>query len=159
MAGSPEPRREPSYVPLSTYRLQVHAGFPLSAARDIVPYLRRLGVDACYTSPYFTAMPGSTHGYDVCNHNEINPEVGGAGAHAAFTDALKAAAMGHVVDFVPNHMGIGAGNQWWLDVLENGPSSPSARFFDIDWSPVKTDLHAKLLLPILGDQYGQVLER
>lgn len=159
MAGSPEPRREPSYVPLSTYRLQVHAGFPLSAARDIVPYLSRLGVDACYTSPYFTAAPGSTHGYDVCNHNEINPEVGGADAHAAFTDALKAAGMGHVVDFVPNHMGIGSGNHWWLDVLENGPSSPAARFFDIDWTPVKAELHAKLLLPILGDQYGQVLER
>ena len=159
MAGSPESRREPLYVPLSTYRLQVHGGFPLSAARDIVPYLRRLGVDACYTSPYFTAAPGSTHGYDVCNHNEINPEVGGAEAHAAFTDALKAAGMGHVVDFVPNHMGIGSGNQWWLDVLENGPSSPAARFFDIDWTPVKAELHAKLLLPILGDQYGQVLER
>ena len=159
MPDGPEPRREPWYVPVSTYRLQVHAGFPLSAARDIVPYLNQLGVDACYTSPYFTSAPGSTHGYDVCNHNEINPEVGGAEAHAAFTDSLKAAGMGHVVDFVPNHMGIGSGNQWWLDVLENGPSSPAARFFDIDWTPVKAELHAKLLLPILGDQYGQVLER
>ena len=146
--------------PLSTYRLQVHAGFPLSAARGIVAYLQRLGIDACYTSPYFTAEPGSTHGYDVCNHNEINPEVGGADAHAAFTDALRAADMGHVVDFVPNHMGISTStNSWWRDVLESGPSSPSARFFDIEWSPVKTELHAKLLLPILGDQYGQVLER
>jgi (1->4)-alpha-D-glucan 1-alpha-D-glucosylmutase len=151
---------DPRYVPLSTYRLQVHAGFPLTAARDIVPYLRRLGVDVCYTSPYFTAEPGSTHGYDVCNHNEINPEVGGIEAHTAFTDALHAAGMGHLVDFVPNHMGIAtATNLWWRDVLENGPSSPSARFFDIDWSPVKTELHAKLLLPILGDQYGSVLER
>jgi (1->4)-alpha-D-glucan 1-alpha-D-glucosylmutase len=154
-----EPRREPFYVPSSTYRLQVHAAFPLAAARDLVPYLHRLGVDACYTSPYFTAAPGSTHGYDVCNHNEVSPELGGAEAHEAFTDALRQAGLGHVVDFVPNHMGIGTGNPWWADVLENGPSAAAAHFFDIDWSPIKAELHAKLLLPILGDQYGQVLER
>ena len=126
----------------------------------MVPYLARLGVAACYTSPYFTASPGSTHGYDVCNHNEINPEVGGPDAHAAFTGALTEHGMGHVVDFVPNHMGIGTGtNAWWNDVLENGPSAAAANFFDIDWRPVKEELHAKLLLPILGDQYGQILER
>jgi (1->4)-alpha-D-glucan 1-alpha-D-glucosylmutase len=151
---------EPQYVPTSTYRLQIHGGFPLPAARDVVPYLQRLGVGACYTSPYFAAAPGSTHGYDVCNHNEINSELGGAEAHAAFTDAINAADMLHVVDFVPNHMGIGTGtNAWWCDVLENGPSSPAAKFFDVDWTPVKAELHAKLLLPILGDQYGRVLER
>ena len=66
-------------MPVSTYRLQVHGGFPLTAARDVVPYLARLGVGAVYTSPYFAAAPGSTHGYDVCNHNEINPELGGTG--------------------------------------------------------------------------------
>ncbi len=152
--------RDPAYVPVSTYRLQVHGGFPLTAARDVVSYLRRLGIDACYTSPYFTAAPGSTHGYDVCNHNEINPELGGAEAHEQFTSALGAAGMGHIVDFVPNHMGISTNtNAWWWDVLESGPSSPAARFFDIDWSPVKEELYARLLLPILGDQYGQVLER
>ncbi len=150
----------PRYVPVSTYRLQVHAGFPLAAARDATAYLARLGIAAVYTSPYFSAAPGSTHGYDVCNHNEINPELGGAAAHAEFIAAVKAHGMGHVVDFVPNHMGIGTGtNAWWRDVLENGPSSPSAKFFDIDWTPVKTELHAKLLLPILGSQYGDVLER
>jgi (1->4)-alpha-D-glucan 1-alpha-D-glucosylmutase len=159
MNDAPDHRPEPVSVPASTYRLQVHGGFPLTAARDIVPYLRRLGIDACYTSPYFTAAPGSTHGYDVYNHNEINPELGGMDAHAAFTRALCDAGMGHVVDFVPNHMGIGSSNPWWADVLENGPSSPAARFFDIDWSPIKAELHAKLLLPILDDQYGQVLER
>lgn len=153
-------RLHPRFVPSSTYRLQVHQGFPLPAARDVVPYLRRLGVGGCYTSPYFTAAPGSTHGYDVCNHNEINPELGGAEAHAAFAEAVRAAGMIHIVDFVPNHMGIGTGtNAWWHDVLENGPSSPAARFFDIEWAPVKAELHAKLLLPILGDQYGKVLER
>ena len=147
-------------MPSSTYRLQVYHAFPLNAARDIVPYLARLGVTACYTSPYFTASPGSTHGYDVCNHNEINPEVGGTHAHAEFTAALAQHHMGHIVDFVPNHMGIGTGaNAWWNDVLENGPSAAAAIFFDIDWTPIKEELNAKLLLPILGDQYGNVLER
>ena len=132
------------------------AGSRSPRRRAIVPYLQRLGVTTCYTSPYFTAAPGSTHGYDVCNHNEISPEVGGAAAHREFTERRRAAGMGHIVDFVPNHMGIGAGgNAWWTDVLENGPSSPAANFFDIDWAPLKAELHAKLLLPILGDQYGQ----
>lgn len=150
----------PAFVPLSTYRLQIYRGFPLTAAAEIVPYLARLGVDTCYTSPYFTAAPESTHGYDVCNHNEINPEVGGSDAHDRFVAALADHAMHHIVDFVPNHMGVGTGtNSWWNDVLENGPSSPSAIFFDIDWHPVKPELQAKLLLPILGDQYGRVLER
>jgi (1->4)-alpha-D-glucan 1-alpha-D-glucosylmutase len=150
----------PRYVPVSTYRLQVHGGFPLTAARDVVPYLARLGVGAAYTSPYFAASPGSTHGYDVCNHNEINQELGGAQAHAEFVAAAGEHGLLHIVDFVPNHMGIGTGaNAWWNDVLENGPSSPSAKFFDVDWTPVKEELHAKLLLPILGDQYGHVLER
>ena len=155
-----EHRERPVYVPTSTYRLQVHAGFPLAAVRDVIAYLRQLGVDACYTSPYFTASPGSTHGYDVCNHNEINPELGGEAAYAEFARALTTHGVRHIVDFVPNHMGIGTGtNAWWNDVLENGPSSPSAGFFDVDWTPVKAELHAKLLLPILGDQYGRVLER
>ena len=148
------------YIPVSTYRLQIHKGFTLEAAREIVPYLQRLGVGAVYTSPYFAAEPGSTHGYDVTNHNLINPEAGGAEAHAAFTDAVRDAGLQHLVDFVPNHMGIStATNPWWRDVLANGPESPNARFFDIDWNPFKTELRRKLLLPILGDQYGQVLDR
>ncbi len=149
----------PRYVPCSTYRLQVYGQFPLPEATAIVPYLARLGVGACYTSSYFTAAPGSTHGYDVANHNEISPEVGGAEAHTAFSVALAEHRLGHIVDFVPNHMGIGSSNARWYDLLENGPSSPAAAFFDVDWTPVKAELHAKLLLPILGDQYGIVLER
>src|SRR4051812_6147524 len=150
----------PIYVPTSTYRLQVHHAFPLRAACDVVPYLARLGVDACYTSPYFTAAPESTHGYDVCNHNEINPEVGGTEAHDQFSTALRQHGMRHIVDFVPNHMGIGTGrNTWWNAVLENGPRSPGATFLDIDWRPVKAPLPARLVLPILGDQYGRVNER
>jgi (1->4)-alpha-D-glucan 1-alpha-D-glucosylmutase len=156
MAGANRPR----FVPISTYRLQVHGGFRLTTAAEVVPYLDDLGVAACYTSPYFTAAAGSTHGYDVCNHNEINPELGGDAAHRRFVEAIARHGLGHIVDFVPNHMGIGAGgNAWWRDVLENGPSSPAAKFFDIEWAPIKTELFAKLLLPILGDQYGQVLER
>jgi (1->4)-alpha-D-glucan 1-alpha-D-glucosylmutase len=148
------------YLPLSTYRLQLHAGFTFDAARDLAPYLAQLGVGACYTSPYFAATPGSTHGYDVCNHNAINPELGGPTAHAQFVDRLAALGLGHMLDFVPNHMGIGtATNLWWRDVLENGPGSSGARFFDVDWAPVKAALKSKLLLPILGDQYGRVLER
>jgi (1->4)-alpha-D-glucan 1-alpha-D-glucosylmutase len=150
----------PRFVATSTYRLQVHGKFPLTAAHDIVPYLKRLGVGAAYTSPYFAAEPGSTHGYDVTNHNELNPELGGVEAHAAFTDALRDAGLQHVVDFVPNHMGIStATNPWWRDVLEHGPRARSSAFFDIDWNPVKRELRRKLLIPILGDQYGHVLER
>jgi (1->4)-alpha-D-glucan 1-alpha-D-glucosylmutase len=158
--STPEEPHRPRYTPSSTYRLQVHAGFPLTAVRDVIPYLRRLGIAGCYTSPYFTAAPGSTHGYDVCNHNEISPELGGRRAYESFADAVRDHGLIHIVDFVPNHMGIGTtANAWWHDVLENGPSSPTAHFFDIDWTPIKTELHAKLLLPILGDQYGHVLER
>ena len=160
MTNPASPRVAAKYIPASTYRLQVYGKFPLADAAQVVPYLARLGIGACYTSPYFTASAGSTHGYDVCDHNEINPELGGEAAHRDFIAALQTHGLGHIVDFVPNHMGIGAGdNAWWMDVLENGASSPTAKFFDIDWSPVKTELHAKLLLPILGDQYGRVLER
>ena len=148
------------YVPASTYRLQLQPAFPFAAAEAIAGYLSRLGAGAVYTSPYFAAMPGSTHGYDVCDHNAINAELGGAEAHASFIKCLTSLGLGHVVDFVPNHMGIGTGvNGWWRDMLENGPASPAARFFDVDWTPVKAALQAKLLLPILGDQYGRVLER
>jgi len=150
----------PRFVPASTYRIQLHGGFPLPEATALVPYLAQLGVGAAYTSPYFAAEPGSTHGYDVTNHNELNAELGGAEAHTAFTNALCRAGLQHIVDFVPNHMGIStATNPWWRDVLENGPSASAARFFDIDWNPIKRELRRKLLLPILGDQYGQVLER
>jgi (1->4)-alpha-D-glucan 1-alpha-D-glucosylmutase len=150
----------PRFIPASTYRLQVHGGFTLDDAAAIVPYLRELGIGAAYTSPYFAAEKGSTHGYDVTNHNEINEELGGMPAHRRFTSALQSCGLQHVVDFVPNHMGISTTtNPWWRDVLENGPSARSAAFFDIDWDPAKRELRRKLLLPILGDQYGSVLER
>jgi (1->4)-alpha-D-glucan 1-alpha-D-glucosylmutase len=148
-----------SVVPIATYRLQFHGGFTFAQAREIVPYLARLGISHVYASPFFRAAPGSTHGYDVCDHNELNPEIGSRADFEAFSAELKAHGLGLIADFVPNHMGIErALNPWWRDVLENGPSSPYARFFDIDWQPAKRELGNKVLLPVLGEQYGPTLE-
>ena len=147
-------------IPVSSYRLQFHRGFRFADAGALLPYLDALGVTDCYSSPFLKASPGSTHGYDICDHTQFNPEVGSEEDYAAFAAALAARGMGHVVDFVPNHMGVDpAANSWWRDVLENGPGSSFARFFDIDWQPAKDELYEKVLLPILGDQYGLALER
>ncbi len=155
--STPGPVARPS--PVSTYRLQLHPGFPFAEAREVVPYLADLGVTDCYLSPLSTARLGSAHGYDVCNHNEINPELGGEEGFTALAAALRARGMGLVLDFVPNHMGNDPQtNGWWRDVLENGPSSPFAGYFDIDWDPIKPELKDRLLLPILGEQYGEALE-
>lgn len=144
--------------PSAVYRLQLHAGFTLEDAAALVPYLARLGVSHVYASPYLAAAPGSRHGYDVVDHDRINPELGGPEALDRLVAVLDQHGMGHILDFVPNHMGIGPANPYWMDVLENGPSSVHARRFDIDWRPVKDELENKVLLPILGDQYGAVLE-
>jgi (1->4)-alpha-D-glucan 1-alpha-D-glucosylmutase len=146
-------------VPVSTYRLQLHRDFPFKAATAIVPYLQALGITDCYTSPYLKATPGSRHGYDVVDPTALNPELGTEDDYREFIRVLRAHDMGHILDVVPNHLGIGqSGNAWWLDVLENGPSSRFAHLFDIDWHPVKRELDNKVLLPILGDLYGTVLE-
>lgn len=146
-------------IPTATYRLQFHKGFNFRDALARVPYLHQLGISHIYASPIFRAAPGSTHGYDVCDHNELNPELGSREDFENFAHALKERGMGLIVDFVPNHMGIAESrNGWWQDVLENGPSSVYARFFDVDWHPRKLELENKVLLPILGDQYGRVLE-
>jgi (1->4)-alpha-D-glucan 1-alpha-D-glucosylmutase len=147
-------------APVATYRIQLHHAFTFRDLAALTPYLDHLGVSDAYCSPILTARRGSTHGYDICDHREINPELGTRAELEAVAAALHARAMGLIVDFVPNHMGIDAAtNAWWRDVLENGPSSPYARYFDIDWLPVKAELRDKVLLPILGDQYGRVLER
>lgn len=147
-------------LPTSTYRLQLHGGFTLTDAAGLVPYLDALGITDCYLSPIMSARPGSQHGYDVVDHTQINPELGGEDAYATFTAQLGGPGMGVVLDFVPNHMSIDPRtNPRWRDVLENGPSSRYAHFFDIDWNPIKTELEHKILLPILGDQYGWTLER
>ncbi len=146
-------------TPTATYRLQFHRGFTFTQAQAVVPFLARLGISHVYASPFFRAAPGSTHGYDVCDHNELNPEVGTRAEFEAFSAELKNHGLGLIVDFVPNHMGIEhAVNPWWRDVLENGPSSIYARFFDIDWQPLKRELAGKVLLPVLGEQYGRTLE-
>ena len=146
-------------TPLSTYRFQLHKDFPFPAARQVVPYLARLGLTDVYCSPYLKASPGSTHGYDCVDHRVLNPEVGSGEEHAAFCAAVREHGLGQVLDVVPNHMGIETFNPLWFDVLENGPSSLYARYFDVDWQPVKDELKDKVLLPVLGDQYGAVLER
>ena len=146
-------------IPSATYRLQFTPRFTFSDAAALIPYLHALGISDCYVSPYFQACPGSSHGYDVLDHNALNAELGGEPAYETFIDALQRHGMGQLLDIVPNHMGIAKSqNVWWADVLENGPSSLYAGCFDIDWTPVKAELANKVLLPILGDQYGRVLE-
>lgn len=148
------------HLPLSTYRIQLNRDFTFEDARRVVPYLAALGITHCYSSPCLMARPGSPHGYDICDHSRLNPELGGDEAYATFVRELHAHRMAHLFDFVPNHMGIDPQmNPWWSDVLENGPCSAYAHFFDIEWEPVNEALKGKVLLPVLGDQYGAVLER
>src|SRR5581483_12367473 len=146
-------------VPCSTYRLQFNKDFKFSDAAGITSYLNDLGVTDCYASPILMARPGSIHGYDVIDHTRLNPELGSEDDFLRFSAELKQRGMGLIADVVPNHMCVARSyNAWWTDVLENGPSSPYARFFDIDWHPPKHELQDKVLLPVLGDQYGRVLE-
>jgi (1->4)-alpha-D-glucan 1-alpha-D-glucosylmutase len=146
-------------IPLSTYRLQLSPEFGFAQAADLVDYLDALGITDVYASPLLTARPGSTHGYDVVDHSRVNPELGSAADLARFSAEFGNRRMGLLLDVVPNHMCVDTRyNAWWKDVLENGPSSEYADYFDIDWNPTKLDLTDKVLLPVLGDQYGRVLE-
>jgi (1->4)-alpha-D-glucan 1-alpha-D-glucosylmutase len=144
--------------PRATYRVQLTAQFTLRDATALISYLSDLGISHLYTSPYLKARPGSSHGYDVCDHGEINAELGGPDALNEMVAGLRTAGLGHIIDFVPNHMSASTFNRWWTDVLENGPSSPYSGYFDIDWQPLKDELEGKVLLPILGQQYGEALE-
>jgi (1->4)-alpha-D-glucan 1-alpha-D-glucosylmutase len=147
-------------IPVSTYRLQFNRDFTFEQARALVEYFRELGVSDYYSSPVLKARPGSPHGYDVVDHTQVNPEVGTEEQLVELCRALREQGMGMLVDVVPNHMCIAsAENRWWQDVLENGPGSPFARYFDIDWNPPNPTLRNRVLLPILGDQLGRVLER
>ncbi len=144
----------------ATYRMQLHAGFGFQQAHAQVDYLDNLGIRDLYVSPIFVAAKGSRHGYDVVNHEQLNPELGTEQDFEALAEALRVRGMGLCVDWVPNHMGNAPGqNPWWEDVLENGQSSVHALAFDIDWAPLKPELHDTVLLPLLPDQYGRVLER
>lgn len=145
--------------PAATYRLQLQHRFRFADATAIISYLHRLGISHCYASPYLKAVPGSEHGYDLVDHGQLNLEIGTTEDYDRFVATLREAGMGHLLDFVPNHMGVASNeNTWWHDVLENGPSSQYASHFDIDWSPLKAELKNKVLLPVLGDQFGRVLE-
>jgi (1->4)-alpha-D-glucan 1-alpha-D-glucosylmutase len=148
------------FSPLSTYRLQFNRNLRFEDARKLVPYLRRLGVSHCYASPLLKARPGSEHGYDIVDHNQLNPEIGSEEEFRSLVAELKAHGMGLILDIVPNHMGVGYGtNPWWQDVLQNGRASAYADFFDIDWDPLKPELRNKVLTPILGNPYGEDLEQ
>jgi len=145
-------------IPVATYRLQFNRGFRFEDARAIVPYLHRLGISDLYASPIFKAKQGSLHGYDVTDPTHLNPELGTEQAFGALARELKAHEMGLLLDIVPNHMAASPENPWWMDLLENGPSSPYAIFFDVDWNPVCSALQNKVLLPILDRTYSQALE-
>ncbi len=144
-------------IPGSTYRLQLHEEFGFDMAADIAPYLKKLGITHVYSSPYLQAAPHSRHGYDVVDHRRVNEELGGTPAHERFCKVLGDIGLGQVLDIVPNHMSLGRQNRYWWDVLENGINSRYAGFFDIDWQPNEERLRDKVLVPILGDQYGRVL--
>ncbi len=147
-------------IPTATYRVQFNREFTFKDATAQIPYWQALGISHVYASPFFRARPESMHGYDICDHNALNPSIGTEDEFNAFVAALHEHGLGQILDTVPNHMGIGeCSNHYWMDVLENGPSSPYASFFDIDWQPLKTEMANQVLLPILGDQYGRVLEK
>jgi (1->4)-alpha-D-glucan 1-alpha-D-glucosylmutase len=149
----------PPIIPTATYRIQLTAKFGFRDAAALVPYLKALGISHLYASPFLKARAGSTHGYDIVDHGELNPEFGGEDGFAELSAALAGAGMGLILDFVPNHMGIGkSDNQWWLDVLEWGPRSPYAESFDIDWGTLPYRREGGVLLPILGKSYGETLE-
>ena len=146
-------------APRSTYRLQLHAHFNFDDASAIVDYLHELGVSDVYCSPYLQASKGSMHGYDVVNSHQVNKELGGEAGRARFHARLKELGLGQVLDIVPNHMAItGNQNAWWWDTLENGPSSRYAPYFDIEWNAPEERLRNKILLPVLEDHSGRVIE-
>jgi (1->4)-alpha-D-glucan 1-alpha-D-glucosylmutase len=150
----------PPTTPVSTYRLQLHAGFGFDQAAAVIPYLKALGISHLYASPFLKARAGSTHGYDVVDPNALNPDLGGEPGFRRLADALAQADIGLILDFVPNHMGVNyADNPWWLGVLEWGPQSPHAAAFDIDWKAHVFRRTGRVLLPILGKSYGEALDR
>ncbi|NIR29979.1 MAG: malto-oligosyltrehalose synthase [Gammaproteobacteria bacterium] len=147
-----------SKIPTATYRLQLNGDFNFDRAAAIVDYLSELGISHAYASPYLKARPGSTHGYDIIDHNAFNPEIGSRDGFERFVACLRKVGMGHILDLVPNHMGVGSDNAWWMDVLEHGEASAYAPYFDIDWRPEEESLRGKVLLPVLTDHYGTRLE-
>src|SRR6201994_619628 len=149
----------PPSIPVATYRLQLTADFDFDAAAAVLPYLKALGISHVYASPFLKARKRSTHGYDIVDHTQFNPELGGEAGFERLSAALKQHNLGLILDFVPNHVGVHfADNPWWLDVLEWGPASPHAASFDIDWEQLPYRTRGGVLLPILGSSYGEALE-
>lgn len=147
-------------IPLSTYRLQLGAGFGLRQVRELLPYLTRLGVSDLYLSPLFRSRAESSHGYDVVDHGAIDPDFGDINEFRQLAEAVQGAGMGILLDIVPNHMGVNdVGNAWWNDVLENGETSVFADYFDIEWRPPAQNMQHKVLLPFLGEPFGKILEK
>jgi (1->4)-alpha-D-glucan 1-alpha-D-glucosylmutase len=150
----------PPAIPIATYRVQLTANFNFDAAAAVVPYLKALGITHLYASPFMKARKGSTHGYDIVDHTQINPELGGDAGFERLSMALRRHDLGLILDFVPNHVGVHfADNPWWLDVLEWGPASPHAVSFDIDWDQLPYRARGGVLLPIIGSSYGEALEK
>lgn len=148
----------PLRVPGATYRIQFNRGFRFADARALVTYLHALGVTDLYASPLLQAREGSPHGYDVTDPTRLNRELGGEEAFAELTAALQQHGMGLLLDIVPNHMAASTENPWWADLLQNGPASSYAAWFDIDWHPWRPGLANKILLPVLSAPYGWELE-
>jgi (1->4)-alpha-D-glucan 1-alpha-D-glucosylmutase len=145
-------------IPVATYRIQLSSKFGFADAAAVVPYLKSIGISHVYASPFLKSRSGSTHGYDVVDHNAVNPELGGEEGLQLLCDALLKADMGLILDFVPNHMGVNyADNPWWLDVLEFGPKSAFAASFDVDWKSLQGHPLGGILIPILGKPYGEAL--
>jgi (1->4)-alpha-D-glucan 1-alpha-D-glucosylmutase len=151
--------RPPVPFPRATYRIQLNKSFTFSDAAALAAYWAELGISHLYASPLFKAAEGSTHGYDVTNPNEVNPELGGRKGLEQLHAQLAACGIGLILDFVPNHMGIHDSNAWWDDVLENGIHSPFAHYFDIEWNPRNDALRKRVLVPLLPEPYGAVLEK
>lgn len=144
---------------LASYRLQLHAGFPLSRVLELVPYLHRLGVTHIHCSPLLQARSGSTHGYDVVDPGRLNPELGTEADLETLVGELRKRNMGIVLDIVPNHMAASRQNPAWEDLLTHGPASRYARWFDIEWRTSEPQLRFRVLLPVLGDLRVRVLAR
>src|SRR5215471_2958099 len=160
--GAREPRMPLplASIPRATYRVQLNRDLRFDDVTALVPYLAALGVSHVYCSPYLRARPGSRHGYDIVDHRTLNPEIGDMAAFEQLVETLARHGMSHLCDVVPNHMAVmGSDNAWWMDVMEHGPASAYAAFFDIDWTPQDASLTGRVLVPVLGDPYGAALER